>query len=116
MASRVLQNGGKTAGQELEVAAREGLTFIIKAFRGSLDIGEKDNRALLSAASAVVGNWAKYRQSSSAMEATQFAMAATLAKDGGSRIIDMMKLTMPAHRVTKALAGSEPVLLGDGAE
>lgn len=109
-----VESNRKTAGQELETAAREGLLFITKAFRGGIDLGERENRALLTTASSVVGNWAKYRQSTSAMEQTQFAMATMLAKDGGGKVIDMMKLTMPAHRVTKALGpGTETVVSGD---
>jgi len=110
--SRVTER--KSAGQELEQAAREGLLFITRAFRGAVNLEERENRALLSTASSVVGNWAKYRQSTSAMEATQFAMATMLAKDGGGKVADMMKLTMPVHPVTKALNGAEPVLIGDG--
>lgn len=103
----------RSAGQELETTAREGLLFITKAFRGGVNLDERENRALLSTASSVVGNWAKYRQSTSAMEQTQFAMATVLAKDSGVQVIDMMKLTMPAHRVTKALAPGEVVVTPD---
>jgi hypothetical protein len=64
---------------------------------------ERENRLLLGVASAVVGNWAKVRQSASAREATRFTMAAMLARDETGRVADMMHITMPENPVTKAL-------------
>ena len=63
---------------ELELAAREGTRFLIKAFRGAIRLDEKENRALLQAASTAVGNYTRNRATTSAMQQTALVRARLL--------------------------------------
>ena len=64
---------------ELELAAREGLRFLIKAFRGAIHLEDKENRALLGAATSAVGNYTRNRATTSAMQQTRLIQARMLA-------------------------------------
>lgn len=70
---------GKQIETDLETAAREATLFLIKAFRGGAKLDEKENRALLSAATATVGAYTRNRATSSAMAQTSLVRARLLA-------------------------------------
>jgi hypothetical protein len=63
---------------ELELSAREGTRFLIKAFRGAIRLDEKENRALLQAATSAVGNYTRNRATTSAMQQTALIRARLL--------------------------------------
>lgn len=64
---------------DLEVAAREGVLFLIKAFRGGARLEEKESRALLTAATATLGAYTRNRATTSAMAQTALVRARLLA-------------------------------------
>ena len=64
---------------DLETAAREGVLFLIKAFRGGARLEEKESRALLAAASSTVGAYTRNRATSSQMAQTELVRARLLA-------------------------------------
>jgi hypothetical protein len=64
---------------DLETAAREATLFLIKAFRGGIRLEEKENRALLGAATSTVGAYTRNRATSSAMAQTALVRARMLA-------------------------------------
>jgi hypothetical protein len=65
--------------KSLETAAREGTNFLIKAFRGAIRLDDKENRALLQAASSAVGAYTRNRATTSAMQQTRLIRARLLA-------------------------------------
>ena len=56
---------------EIDEATLAGLRIIKDAFRRKLDLDEKTNRLLLGAATAVLGNWARWQQTQTARWALQ---------------------------------------------
>jgi len=64
---------------EMETAAREATLFLIKAFRGGARLDEKENRGLLTAATATLGAYTRNRATTSAMAQTSLVRARLLA-------------------------------------
>ena len=65
--------------QDLELAARESVNYLVKAFRGAVRLEEKEQRALLTAASATIGAYTRNRATTSAMQQTALVRARLLA-------------------------------------
>ena len=64
---------------DMETAAREATLFLIKAFRGGARLDEKENRGLLTAATATLGAYTRNRATTSAMAQTALVRARLLA-------------------------------------
>lgn len=97
-----------TLDKEFQTASRESLLFLTKAFRGGVDLEDRSNRALLSAASTTLGSWTRMQQTTSAREATRFAMALALQRDhDGMTVSEAMALTMPDNTAIKALSAGD---------
>jgi hypothetical protein len=69
----------QTIDQQLELAAREGVIFLVKALRGAIRMDQTENRALLNAATSAVGNYTRNRATTSAMQQTRLITARMLA-------------------------------------
>jgi hypothetical protein len=67
-----------TLDQALADTAREANLFLIRAFRGAIRLDEKENRALLNAATSAVGNYTRNRATTSAMQQTMLVRARLL--------------------------------------
>ena len=77
---------GDNTVQQLNVAAEEGLRYLIKAFRGAVDTDDKGVRSLLAASGSVVGAWSRYQATESARSQTAIIRANIFARDLGGTV------------------------------
>jgi hypothetical protein len=77
---------GDNTVQQLNVAAEEGLRYLIKAFRGAVNMEDTGVRALTGAAGSVVGAWSRNRATESAMAQTAIVRAGIFSRDLGGTV------------------------------
>ena len=82
-----MTNGLPPIAESLETAAREGTNFLIKAFRGAILLDDKENRALLQAATSAVGSYTRNRATTSAMQQTLLFRARLLADPATGEVV-----------------------------
>lgn len=94
--------------QEFTTASQESLIFLTKAFRGAVNLEERENRALLSAASSTVASYTRMQQTTSAREATRFAMAIAIQREHDDMsVTQAMALVMPENEGLRIISSGE---------
>ena len=81
---------GDNVRSQLDIAAEEGLRYLTKALRGSVDANETSVRSLMGASASILGTWSRNRATESAMAQTEIMRAGIFARELGGDVSDYL--------------------------